>query len=503
MPQKTSKREERPDVRQKSGFASEKHRSGTPKPSMLTIGDDLEYRVARLHIFSGFFVRRGCPIYTVGALDRATDIDVLAFRYSELFRRELIITECKSGDTAPLDRIFWLTGVRDYMRAVQAFLVLKGTKWNVKDFAKDCGVQILDLSRISEVEASLKIAENEWPTISEKTFFESNLSAWNGALASEPRFWELYQTLITETRFDDPFVGINFLLHQLRLLTRQWSKPPDEAYFRFLISESITQLAVFLMRIAEQSFDLADEDRRGFIKKGLTYGNLDPRYADRILNSAYTMTRQAVLHYTHKFVDIDRSLFSMPVPPGTEAISHFVDEMLAIYPSSLSFPQICDLILFEAFTKRKETQGWVRRIFQQNGVSARVELVFKFISVLTSIDACPAYIAEGLVGGGRQGALPNVTQDATTKPNPSTAPDTTRADAKSTREDRTIVEQRVGEPESVSSGDGTQTTATGGPSASGGAPPKCEPRQDGLNFPDKKEDQRPADNRGPEPRSGK
>ena len=52
------------------------------------------------------------------------------------------------------------------------------------------------------------------------------------------------------------------------------------------------------------------------------------------------MTRQAVQHYTHKFVDIDKSLFSMPVPPGTDEIVAMVDDLMATYPSSLTFPQI-------------------------------------------------------------------------------------------------------------------------------------------------------------------
>src|ERR1039458_2871505 len=199
MAQKTSRRKVEPNDKQKSARPPEQNRSGVPKPSALTIGDELEYRIARLHIFSGFFVRRGCPIYTIAALDRATDLDVLAFRYSEPFRREMIITECKSGNTAPLDRatdldvlafrysepfrremiitecksgntapldrIFWLTGVRDYMQATQAFLIRKGTKWNIKDFAKECGVQVLDLARVTEIEATLKIGEDEWPGV--------------------------------------------------------------------------------------------------------------------------------------------------------------------------------------------------------------------------------------------------------------------------------------------------------------------------------------------------
>ncbi len=404
MAQKTTRKKGPFENKPETTAQAERQRSGTPRPSALTIGDELEYRIARMQIFTGFFVRRGCPIYTIGALDRATDLDVLAFRHSEPFRREMIITECKSGATAPLDRIFWLTGVRAYTGASQAFLVRKGTKWNIKDFAKECGVQVLDLTRIGEIEAALKIGENEWPGISERVFFETHIAAWNRVMNNEPRFWELYQTLTTEIRFDDAFVGINYLLSQLRQMTRQFTRPPEEPYFRFLLSESITQLAVFLTRLAERSFDLGPDDRHGFVKKGITYGNLEPQYADRILNSAYNMTRQAVQHYTHKFVDIDRSLFSMPTPPGADELVDIVDALLGSYPACLSFPQICDLMLFEVFTKHKEARGWLKRIFPQSDLSARVEMVRWFLGTLVSIGACPVYLPDIVFAAGRAAA---------------------------------------------------------------------------------------------------
>jgi hypothetical protein len=189
-------------------------------------------------------------------------------------------------------------------------------------------------------------------------------------------------------------------------MTRQFAKPPEQPYYRFLLSESITQLAVFLTRLAERSFDLGADDRHGFIKKGITYGNLEPQYADRILNSAYNMTRQAVQHYTHKLVDIDRSLFSMPVPPGTNELVDLVDALLGLYPASLSFPQICDLMLFEVFTKRKEARGWLKRIFPQSDLPARVEMVRRFLGMLVSIGACPAYLPDTVFAAGRPtGAL--------------------------------------------------------------------------------------------------
>src|SRR5262249_47010194 len=127
------------------------------------------------------------------------------------------------------------------------------------------------------------------------------------------------------------------------------------------------------------------------------------QYADRILNSAYNMTRQAIQHYTHKFVDIDRSLFSMPAPPGADELIGIVDSLLGAYPACLSFPQVCDLMLFDVFTKRKEARGWLRRIFPQSDLSARVEMVRRFLAALISIGACPSYLVDIVFAAGKSG----------------------------------------------------------------------------------------------------
>ena len=87
-------------------------------------------------IYMGYSSRRSRPIYTVAKLDQATDLDVFSIRWKEPFRREIVIAECKGGGNRPLDRIFWLTGVKKYVNADEALLVRHGTKWNIKDFAK-------------------------------------------------------------------------------------------------------------------------------------------------------------------------------------------------------------------------------------------------------------------------------------------------------------------------------------------------------------------------------
>lgn len=387
------KQNPRPKKSTKKEFAN---RIITSKPAAFEVGDDLEYRIQRLQIFMGYFVRRGRPIYTSGNLDRATDLDVYALRYVEPFSCEVIISECKSGGIGPLDRIFWLAGLKNYVKAKEALLVRKGTKWNIKEFAKQCQVQVVDLFRIAELEKNFKINDTDWPGLSDINFVKGEAEGWNKTISSDKRIWELYSTLVSEIRFNDPFPAINYLLSQMRLLTKMLKDVPSDSFYRYLLSECISQLLIFCMRVSEISFDLKKEDREGFIHKGLTYGSIEPRYAERILQSAYNLARQSVLHYTNKEVEIDKSIFKMPTSPGTEGILTLVNGILSAYPISLKLPQICDFLLSELFTKQYKAKGLLKKIFPQHTLTAPVDLVRWYLKVLIDIDACPNYILETL-----------------------------------------------------------------------------------------------------------
>lgn len=386
----------------------------TVRPPKLVVGEELEYRVARLFVFMGYFVRRGCPIYTVANLDQATDLDAFAMKYTQPFRRESIVSECKSGDVGPLDRIFWLSGVKKFVGAKDAFLVRKVTKWNIKDFAKNTGVQIIDIDKIEELEGNYKIAANEWPGVADRGFYSAQAAEWNNSLAGSSSFWELYQTLLTEIRYDDPFAAINYLLFQLRRLTKQFQQMPASTLHRFLLTESLSQLSVFLMRVAEVAFDLSNKDRDAYILKGLTYGSLDPKFAERILNNAYTITRQAVLHITNKPLDIDRSFFQMPLPPGAENIRILINEILRTYPLCLTLPQVTDLLLSEVILKQHRSGGWLKRIFSSSDLGQRLELTRFYLKTLVDAEACPKMLIDQLQIGTSENGTKNEPQNQRT-----------------------------------------------------------------------------------------
>ena len=385
-------------------------------------GDPLEYRVLRLYLHMGFFTRRGRELYTVGRLDTATDLDVLAIRYSEPFSREVRIAECKSGGgEGPLDRIFWLSGVKGYVAADCATLIRPATKWNIKDFAAEVGVELFDLPHVDELERSLGIDLSLWLGNSDRAFFLSHADEWNGALLRDANLKEIFQTLSGEVRFHEPFGGINFLLHQLRALTRELKERrfTSESLTKFLLSECVAQLSMFLMKVAESTFGLSPGDRAAFIEKGMTYGHLDKNLIDRLFRNTKRITTELIKHHTGRDVMVDDSLFRMPEPPNVTEVQSSVEGLVSRPTIATSFGPITDLLVFEKFVRQREGVDWLSKIFPYTNLRERVLLVQDFLKTLRAIDAVP----DGLLGT-RKDSTAEVPGTATTEAKKAEPPET-------------------------------------------------------------------------------
>jgi hypothetical protein len=356
----------------------------------------MEYRIARLFVWQRYFVRRGREILTIGSLDRATDLDVLALKHRDLFSKETIIVESKTGGEGPLDRVFWLSGVKTFVAADRAFLYRKPTKWNIKDFAKRAKVEIVDLQWVEHLESVYVKDDRIFPGICDPDFIHPRIQSWNSILRSNAKYQELYVTLATESRFDSPFSGVNFWVHHLRSLTRNWTgeTPNTREFLAFLIADAVGQLSMFLMVIAQASWDLRSEDRRGMVEKGLTYGEQDAVLARRVFDHAYRLSKATLREYLNRDVELDAALFSVPRPDYVDAICKTIEDIVARPVQAATFSQIADLIVAEGFLKGNRNQGLLRQIFQPDGLGARVALVREFLVSLVSLGALPVEIRE-------------------------------------------------------------------------------------------------------------
>src|SRR5215469_4393503 len=349
------------------------------------LGDPLEYRILRLYLHMGFFSRRGRELYTVGRLDTATDLDVLGIRYTVPFSREVRIAECKTaGGEGPLDRIFWLSGVKKYIDADYATLIRPATKWNIKDFGTEVGVEVFDLPHVDELEHNLGIGPSSWLGGSDHAFFMANSDEWNRELVRDSNLKELFQTLSGEVRFHEPYGGINFLLHHLRALTRDLKEHrfASESLTKFLLSECVAQLSMFLMKVAGLTFGLSAPDRAAFIEKGMTYGHMDKPLIDRLFRNTKRITSELIKHHTGRDVLVDDSLFRMPEPPNVNQVQALVEALVLRPSAATSFGPITDLLVFERFVRQREGIDWLARIFPYVNLRERVSLVQDYLKRL-------------------------------------------------------------------------------------------------------------------------
>jgi hypothetical protein len=321
------------------------------------------------------------------------------------------IAECKSDGDRPLDRIFWLSGVQKFVNADKATLFRRSTKWNIKDFAKVAGVEILDHPRLEELEKDAGVDTSSWPGVSDREFFLAHEEEWNRSLHRDEVLTELYLTLASEIRYQDPFGGINYLLHHARALTRtlKEKRAASDSVAKFLLCESIAHLAMFLMRIAELSFGLSSVDRSGLIRKGLTYGHMDPKLTDRIFRNAYRIATETLRHYARSDVKVDESFFKMPTPPNAQEIQDIVELLIRHPRSSTSFAPMTDLLLSESYLKGRNL-GWLGKLYPYSDLEERLALVQKFIQILGRMNAGPEEL-ESI-------AFPGTTKEEAPSPGP-------------------------------------------------------------------------------------
>jgi len=122
-------------------------------------GEALERRVGRLEFSEGAFVRLRVPlrVNAEAGRDVLTDLDVLSIDVDPRLRVSNAIIECKSGSgqAGEPDRLLWLAGVRDYVRADRAMLIRSTVSTRGRLVASRLRLETMDLPRLEEREQGI------------------------------------------------------------------------------------------------------------------------------------------------------------------------------------------------------------------------------------------------------------------------------------------------------------------------------------------------------------
>ena len=93
-------------------------------------GELLEYQIKRLFFFMGYFPKTNIIIQTSSdePYDTVTDLDVYGIYIHSDFSEKTIWSDCKSGAAQEINRVAWLTGIKEMIEVDDILFVKKGTK---------------------------------------------------------------------------------------------------------------------------------------------------------------------------------------------------------------------------------------------------------------------------------------------------------------------------------------------------------------------------------------
>jgi hypothetical protein len=366
----------------------------TEEPRVISKGSILESRVGRLYAYFGYFVRLNRTISTEGRLNRATDLDVFAVRYVPPFKRQTQIVECKSGGRRPLDRIFWLSGVRQHAKADAATLVSDTTKWDIKDFARLNGVELIDRARVDEFEAVSGLTDLGYPAYLDPDALRLLRPGLDRITKSSRENRELIDFLEAEITYDRPITPIRFLLFHMRRLTREAGGKETRTAVQSLLVDCFAQLTMFLLRFAEITVGQHKRDVDALVYRELKYGTIDQKVVDRMLRWSETLTEQVVHSMGIPPSRINRDLFKAPEPSQVSETQELVRLVRDNPINSVSLPQLIDYVLGNRFITGKAELHWVRvGVFGTRGRQL-VSLLSDIAQIVSSLRAIPNEFVE-------------------------------------------------------------------------------------------------------------
>jgi hypothetical protein len=228
----------------------------------------MEMRVARLWFWEGHYARLGVDLkrhYHPEPL-LVTDLDLLAFEFSPMLRRTKTIGEVKTGTgknaPKPLDRIIWLRGLMELVKADHAeFTSSNGPSPRAKDLARSLGVRAQSQADVERRERLTDIsAVSAIGSHGTRAFLEQR---WVHQHCGKDKDLErAYWFLRSDVWFHDELTAAKRLLGLYRQLSNLWVPQVDDddnRALRWLLAETVSVFTVSAVAVAADAL-LDDSD---------------------------------------------------------------------------------------------------------------------------------------------------------------------------------------------------------------------------------------------------
>lgn len=280
-------------------------------------GDSLELRTAGYFQAQGYLVRRGVMLSVSSQTADATDIDLLALRFTVPLNEERLVADCKDRKRPkPFERILWTRGLASFSNATQAIVVLPKAMWQVREFASEGKIQVLEAF---EVDRYLKTASSRYIPFSDADPVVSRLLYQNTDRDLFREDLRLRQMLV----FGHPLTNLNRVIKTLQMNGKSALNVADKHSWmrRYVCFNAAVIAGVMLVRFAVENKWTPEKDWADYARKRLTFGDVSPQKARQLAQLA-----------------LERNIpETIPAPPYTR-------EIVAVLGTLINNPRVASLL---------------------------------------------------------------------------------------------------------------------------------------------------------------
>jgi hypothetical protein len=304
----------------------------------------------------------------------ATDVDLLAIRFNVPLSEEKLIVDCKDRrKPRPFERVLWTVGLASFAKANQSVVVLPRALWQVRDFAAQGGVQVLEAFEIerhlrSNSSSSLGRFSDADPSIASQRAQSSDRDLYRERL-------KLRQMLI----LGHPLTNLNRIVRTLS----QWGRKlkgdeTDDWSIRDLCFDAAVIAAVMIIRFACETKWTPEKDWADYARKKLTYGDVSPQKAQELARLA-----------------LDRELpEGIPAPPYTAEVIRVLAALRSNPEIAARLPYYLDYYLF-GYIVRESHAGYRTAPLTDSTGDGTLKLTRRILSALSYAAGVPSAIWSG------------------------------------------------------------------------------------------------------------
>jgi hypothetical protein len=309
----------------------------------------LEYRIKKLLFHQGYLSRNHLTLRSFFYPDTVdvTDIDAIGFRFTANFSPEIVICECKSGDTDGIvDRMLWLAGLSRYFSASSSMIVRKTIPAKIKRFAQDVGIIPIDYARLFEIEKNSGIPTGFLGS-SDYEYYEPRIQKYYQSVKDDPNLSKIYWFLRSRYWYIENSSRLKQTITALQMLSAS-IKPETN---RWLVYESSVLFSLSLLNLCRELFSLTEKERPEYLNNLLVTGVGSPEYSKSVLSAAYRLIAAREKGGTYR---LDYSDIKIPPPKYFAPLADLVERLVQKPTVSIEVPRLLDFICFEFLFKGKK-----------------------------------------------------------------------------------------------------------------------------------------------------